>query len=166
MESIVIRKLSLQNLELIFPTILALILSVYLFTGLDSISANAIAVVFLIIGIVGFIFLVIQFLTRIRVDKTSVCQVRFGKERKIKFEEVRTFEIYKTGRFGNTKLNKNDLQPLAVKSDRIILVSKMEDKLPNPWWKRDANTISIPFQNVVFSLIETRMNKENLSPKA
>ncbi len=159
MESLTIRKLSPQNLELIFPTILAIALGVYLFTNFDSLGANAIAMAFLLIGMVGFIFIVIQFLTRIRVDQKSICQVRFGKERKIKFEEVKTLEIYKTGRFGSTKLNKDDLQPLDVKSDRIILLSKIKNKKPNPWWKRDENTISIPFRESFFSLIESGIKK-------
>jgi hypothetical protein len=67
----------------------------------------------------------------------AICQVRFGKERNIKFEEVKTFEIYKTGRFGNNKLDKNDLHLMDIKSERIILVSKTENKKPNPWWKKD-----------------------------
>lgn len=163
METLAIRKLSPQNLELIFPTILAIAVSIYLFTSLDSLSVSVIAIAFLLIGIVGLIFIVIQFFTRIRVDQTGICQVRFGKERKIKFEEVKTFEIYKTGRFGNTKLNKNDLHPLDVKSERIILISKIEDKQPNPWWKKDANTISIPFQHAVFSLIENGIKNSNNS---
>lgn len=159
METLTIRKLSPQNLELIFPTILAIALSIYLFTSLDSLSASIFAITFLLIGIVGVIFIAIQFLTRISVDTIGISQRRFGKEKRIKFEEVKTFEIYKTGRFGNTKLDKNDFHALDIKSERIILVSKIEEKKPNPWWKRDSNTISIPFQRAVFELIESRIRR-------
>ncbi len=159
METLSIRKLSQRNLEIIFPTILSIALGVYVLRSFESDLSYTFSVLFLVIGTIGFIFLLIQYLTRISVDTIGICQVRFGKERKIKFEEVRTFEIYKTGRFGNTRLNKRDLQSLDIKSERIILVSKIEHKKPTPWWKRDAHTISIPFQDVVFSLIESRIKK-------
>ncbi|MBK6527055.1 MAG: hypothetical protein IPG07_16815 [Crocinitomicaceae bacterium] len=159
METLTIRKLSLRNLEILFPTILSFALGVFLLRRLESDWSYTLSILFLLIGTIGFIFILIQFLTRIRVDNIAISQVRFGKERKIKFEEVKTFEIYKTGRFGNTKLDKNDLNVRDIKSERIILVSKIEDKKPNPWWKKDSNTISVPFQQAVFNFIESRIKK-------
>lgn len=159
METLSIRKLSQRNLEIIFPTILSIALGVYVLRRFESDLSYTFSVLFLIIGTIGFIFLLIQYLTRISVDTIGICQVRFGKERKIKFEEVKTFEIYKTGRFGNIKLDKNDLHLMEIKSERIILVSKTENKKPNPWWKKDDNTISIPFQQVIFNSIESRIKQ-------
>jgi hypothetical protein len=159
LETLTLRKLSLRNLEIIFPTILSIALGVYLLRSLESDLSYTFSILFLLIGTIGFIFILIQFLTRISVDTIGICQVRFGKERNIKFEEVKTFEIYKTGRFGNNKLDKNDLHLMDIKSERIILVSKTENKKPNPWWKKDDNTISIPFQHVVFNSIESRIKQ-------
>lgn len=159
METLTIRKISQRNLEITFPTILSIALGIYLLRSLESDLSYTFSVLFLIIGTIGFIFLLIQFLTRISVDTIGICQVRFGKERNIKFEEVKTFDIYKTGRFGNIKLDKSDVHLMDIKSDRIILVSKMENKKPNPWWKKDDNTISIPFQQVVFNSIASRIKQ-------
>jgi hypothetical protein len=159
LETLTIRKISQRNLEIVFPTILSIALGIYLLRSLESDLSYTFSVLFLIIGTIGFIFLLIQFLTRISVDTIGISQVRFGKERNIKFEEVKTFEIYKTSRFGNIKLEKNDLHLMDIKSDRIILVSKIEAKQPNPWWKKDADTITIPFQHTILNLIESRIKQ-------
>lgn len=161
METQTIRKLSLWNLEIIFPTILSGVLGIYLYRDSKSDFTQAIAIAFFAICVVGLIFISYQLLTKITIDNTGISRVFLGNVRKIKFDQIKTFEIYKTGRFGNKKLNKSDihLQNLDVKAERIILISKTENQKPSPWWKKNSNTISIPFQYNVFKLIENKMKK-------
>ena len=161
METKTIRKLSIGNIEIIFPTILSIVLGVYLYTNVKFDFAQTISIAFFVISTVGLTFIICQLLTKVIVDNVGINQVFLGKKKKIEFDQVKTFEIYELNRFGSKKLNKTDIYSLNinVRSERIILVSTAVNKKPNPWWKKDSNTISIPFRHNIFNLIETKMKE-------
>lgn len=155
MEAISIRKLTLSNLEILFPVATCIALGVYLHGITDF------YLIFIFIGFIGFLYAARLFLTTITISDNGVTRTFLRKKRIINHDEIGTLEIFSLGRFGATKLKKEETfaPTMVTKSNKIILVSITPNKRPSPWWKTDTHTISIPFRADIFNTLNSRARK-------